>query len=84
MRHKVITFLGGFILFVIFVSAIGGNDTKTTSGSADTVKLADKKEVKKDLKKEGVSSDVTISVMGFETKETIGDNQFTKNNAQGI
>jgi RNA polymerase subunit RPABC4/transcription elongation factor Spt4 len=55
--------------------------TQTASSPSSNSKSA---ETPKELSKEGVSSDVKIVVQNVETKDTVGNNQFSKANAQGV
>jgi hypothetical protein len=82
---KSILGLVGFIVLIVIISSLGGNDDGTaTSGDAATASTTPDKEVAVELSNEGVSSDVNIIVNGFETKDKVGDNEFSTAIAQGI
>jgi hypothetical protein len=84
-------FLGivGFIVLIVIIANMGNKDAKPASSGttgdakpASTTTTAAK--VPAELSKEGVSSDVKIVVEGFESKAQVGDNQFSKKDAQGV
>jgi hypothetical protein len=85
-------FLGivGFIVLIVIIVSLGSKDSKpATSGTAGEAKAASTTVSKTasapvELTKEGVSSDVKIVVEGVESKAQVGDNQFSKKDAQGV
>ncbi|HDX9579836.1 TPA: DUF4352 domain-containing protein [Bacillus pseudomycoides] len=66
------------IIVIASIAGMGGKDdsTKKTDAKQESSKP-------KELSKEGVSSDVKISVGGVETLESVG-NEITKEQAQGV
>jgi RNA polymerase subunit RPABC4/transcription elongation factor Spt4 len=83
---KLIIGIGVLIIIGAIASAGNkGNDkTSTASMGAPNPTSAPTAQEPAQLSKEGVSSDVKIAVLGFESKDTLGDNQFSKAKAQGV
>lgn len=86
MRHKVMTFLGGFILLftVMAIAGAGGKSKDKSASATDSSSSQVSQQEEQPISKEGVSSDVKITVLNSETKETIGGNKYSKKQAQGI
>lgn len=84
---KVLIVIGVLFALGIIGSLAGGEDTNTPSSSSNTpssspnVQQAAQPTI---LSNEGVSSDVKIVVNGMETKNTIGNNQYSTATAQGV
>lgn len=76
--------IGILILLGILANACGSKDTGNPSGTGNTSPATTKTDAKTPLSNEGVSSDVKIVVNGMETKEQLGDNQYSKVKANGI
>jgi hypothetical protein len=85
-------FLGivGFIVLIAIIANLGSKDSEKPATSGGEAKQASTTASSKpaaapaELSKEGVSSDVKIVVEGFESKDQVGDNQFSKKQAQGV
>lgn len=76
--------LAGFIIAVAMPSSSksGGSIPSTTTASAPAP--APTKPIVAELSKEGVSSDVKITVTSFSAKDSVGDNQFSIAKPQGV
>lgn len=70
-------FIIGFIVIIIIGSII-------TSGNNNNQSAPGKQPGQTQLSKQGVSSNVVIAVLSSNTVKAIGDNQFTRTEAQGI
>jgi hypothetical protein len=73
------------VVIIALVNMSGGKKAETTTAVDQSGKVETKSTTTPTgLSKEGVSSDVKIVVDSFETKNQVGDNEFTKAKAQGI
>jgi len=82
---KILIGVGVLIILGIIGSKSSDKTTTTTASSSTAKPTATTEPVKPaELSKEGISSNVTISVKGFESQDTIGDNQFSTAKAQGV
>lgn len=79
MRHKILTGIGVLILLAVIGSA-DGNKPQQVSNTSVSNSPANSTEIKK----EGISSDVKISVLDVKTQETIGENEYVKKKASGV
>jgi len=77
-KHKIITAILVLAIMGGIGSALGGGD----KSKATQAPVASSAAV--ELSKEGISSDVKIVVTGFNSKDSIGDNQFSVAKAQGV
>jgi hypothetical protein len=83
-------FLGivGFIVLIVIIANMGNKNANPassgTTGDAKPASTTTAAKVPAELSREGVSSDVKIVVEGFESKAQVGDNQFSKKDAQGV
>jgi hypothetical protein len=80
-------FLGSVAFFVgvmVLINAANDSSTSTTTTSTKPVASSKPAPAPVELSKEGVSSDVKISVDSFESKQSVGDNEFSKKEAQGV
>jgi hypothetical protein len=96
MKHKIITFIGAFILLVIIIPTNKDTDKKNeltikqsavniTSGSSITNNnLKTVSPTPTILPSSGISSDVEIKVLESYNKKAIGDNEFYRKEALGI
>lgn len=91
-KKALIGFGALIVIGIIAGIAGGGEDTtqpetdtasNTSKSSTTTSSSPTKKEAPKKLSNTGVSSDVTLTVKGIETKEEVG-NEYTKQKAQGV
>ena len=82
-----------FVMFIVGVVNTPTDDTKPASSSSDQTVAESKQEPKAqtspapkaiELSNTGVSSNVGIAVQGFESTDSIGNNQFNIAKAQGI
>jgi uncharacterized protein YdeI (BOF family) len=77
----------GIIVVLVVIGSLagkGGNTNQSSNQPANKEGKQTETESKPTITKEGVSSDVKIVVEGMESKSTIGDNQFSKKDAQGV
>jgi len=76
----------GFIIAVAMPSSSksGGSIPTAPTASAPVTAPAPAKPVVAELSKEGVSSDVKITVTSFSAKDSVGDNQFSIAKPQGV
>jgi RNA polymerase subunit RPABC4/transcription elongation factor Spt4 len=72
---KAVIIIAAIIIIGLIVSAGNNKTNKTTPG---------KQAGQTQLSKQGTSSNVKIAVLSMQTTKTIGDNQFTKVNSQGV
>jgi hypothetical protein len=75
------------LIILGIIASSGGDDSSNTATTASTsnAKSSDaKNDQPKPLSNEGVSSDVKIKVEGVESTKELGDNQFSKKEAQGV
>jgi hypothetical protein len=74
------TYIVSFLIIALFLALAAGSGSnksdKTNAGAQPTTPA--------ELSKEGVSSDVKISVQKFESSDTAGNNQFSTKKAQGV
>jgi hypothetical protein len=80
---KALIGIAALIVIGIIASSGGGDDSTKTASSTPSSSTPAKKEAAKPLTNEGVSSDVTIKVVGIESKPEVG-NEYTKKKAQGV
>ena len=86
-KHKIITGILALMIIGGISSAMGkgGSSTATAPATSTPVTASTPtKPVVAELSKEGVSSDVKISVTSFTSKDSVGDNQFSTAKAQGV
>lgn len=89
-KHKIITAILILALLGGIGSALGGDEgspasAPVTSSTSDPAPEPEPEQPKVvELSSEGVSSDVTIAVTGFESADSIGDNEFSIAKAQGV
>lgn len=81
-KHKIITGILALIIIGVVASVAnsGGKSSPTstpTTASSSTAKPAE-------LSNTGVSSDVKITVTGFQSADSVGDNQYSTAKAQGV
>jgi hypothetical protein len=82
---KFLLWVVGIIVVIVIIANMGGKKADTTTAGVQSGKVETKASAAPAvLSKEGVSSDVKIVVDSFETKDQVGDNEFTKAKAQGI
>lgn len=85
MGKKLLIGVGVLIVLGIIVSKSGGGDKATTTSSSSSAKPVATEPAKPvELSKEGISSDVKIVVTGFDSKASVGDNQYSTVKAQGV
>jgi len=79
---KAILGLAGFIILIVVIANLGGGDKTDTSNGGGSKPANAPAAV--ELAKEGISSDVKIVVDSFESKDQVGNNQFSTKKAQGV
>jgi hypothetical protein len=84
---KALIGIGAIIVIAIIANAAGGGNKNTTSPSTNKTTTpstgTNTKEAPKPLSNTGVSSDVTITVNGVDTKSDVGG-QYANEKAQGV
>ena len=86
-RHKIITGILALVIIGGIISVASDGDKPSTAQAptaSATTAPAPAKPIVAELSREGVSSDVSIAVTSFTSKESIGDNQFSTAKAQGV
>ncbi|WP_207652685.1 DUF4352 domain-containing protein [Desulfosporosinus sp. FKA] len=91
-KHKIITAILVLVIIGGIGSALGGKGNKSTSASAPTTTSTSSSSTTKpteqpkptELSNTGTSSNVKITVTGFQTAATVGTNEYSTAKAQGV